>query len=182
MLTSTRRRKDAYLAKQKCQRAEVKQAPLAVLVSDKVKNRHQTCPLSSVREIKANADVSVISRLTARVKDFYPMDIRDFCMKACTSCNSRYATMNEPSFTRSLSFRIPDKYNACMMCEDSDKEYVCWLFRFFLLLEDQEGDTIIAEVCKEAVRLHPHAIVHLLLNPLVFRNSFCLVSSPATFP
>lgn len=83
------RRKEEYLAKhaQKSSDTSIADTTSAVVMAGKVRNQYQSLALTSVKEIQASQEDSATFRLIARVKDFYPLDIRDFCMKACTGCN-----------------------------------------------------------------------------------------------
>lgn len=80
------RRKEAYLAKQAalCEAQNEAKSPAAV-VSDMIKHGHQDLVVSTVKDVIEAEDATKF-RLIARIKDFYPLHINDFCLKGCTKC------------------------------------------------------------------------------------------------
>lgn len=47
--------------------------------------------------------------------------------------------------------RIQDNRNACTLCNDVDAEHVVWVYRFFFLVEDKDGDRLVVDCCSEGV-------------------------------
>jgi hypothetical protein len=57
-----------------------------IVVSDAISHGSKHLPVLSIVQGKASQDNSTKFRLHARVKDFYPLDIRDFSIRVCTNC------------------------------------------------------------------------------------------------
>lgn len=54
--------------------------------------------------------------------------------------------------------RIHDSARACLDCGDMEHKYIEWKYRFFLRLEDREGNQIDVAVCDEAVSFVLHVL------------------------
>ncbi|KAL5511281.1 hypothetical protein ACEPAH_4497 [Sanghuangporus vaninii] len=105
-----------------------------IMTSQTIKSRHTDQPKSSIREIVSTQKCPNKFRLIAHISDFFPIDIVDFAIRWCTSCNTK----------------IPDERNACVKCEDFMAEHVKWAFDFYFVLGDEEGETLLVNVGSEA--------------------------------
>lgn len=114
--------------------------------------RHSEQRLNTIDEIKTNSKCPNKFRLQARIVDFFPLDISDFTARWCRNCKQPYVAISRlNSALIAISYRIPENRIACTMCEDGMAEYVTWVFRFFLMVEDEAGDKLVIDCCNEGV-------------------------------
>ncbi|THH12013.1 hypothetical protein EW145_g287 [Phellinidium pouzarii] len=98
-----------------------------------IRSQHTDQPKSTIKEIKEHGECPNKYMLSARIVDFYPLDISDFAVRRCRNCKEM----------------IPENRHACTMCEDMMGEFVEWVYRFFFVLEDEEGEKILVDACSE---------------------------------
>ena len=61
----------------------------AITISKAIRSRHMDQPKSTIREIVSTRKCPNKFRLIARIADFFPMDVTEFAVRRCTSCNTR---------------------------------------------------------------------------------------------
>lgn len=86
------------------------------------------------------------------------------------------------SLSDEIKCRIPDRFKACNDCGDMEHKYVEWLYRFFLTLEDGEGECVNVSVCDEAVNYFYSSILPLkLMKSISLQPTFLLGLKPTDF-
>lgn len=109
----------------------------------------------SIGEILANDKWPNKFRLTARIKDFYPLQLEDFVVLRCMQCEEECATHIFQQFSqltlRPSSLRV--NHRECVKCCDMVNSTVKCLYRFFFRFEDEEGNELTVSVAHQDVRL-----------------------------
>lgn len=95
-------------------------------------------PKASLAEILKQPEVPTKFRTEARVVDFQPRNLQDFCVPFCTKCELTYDHV---------------KYRRCPGCNDGDPGYIHWVWKFAFILEGKEPATVRAIVCDEDAKV-----------------------------
>ncbi|KAF5381117.1 hypothetical protein D9615_004129 [Tricholomella constricta] len=88
----------------------------------------------TIAELEADLKCPNKSRITARIVDFRPWNLRDAVVIHCTKCNQD----------------LPDFQKACFKCHDTDHEYVRYLYQMYLLLQDEDGKQLYVSLHDES--------------------------------
>ncbi|KAH0583660.1 hypothetical protein H2248_009273 [Termitomyces sp. 'cryptogamus'] len=84
----------------------------------------------TIAELRTDEKCPNKTRIFARVVDFRPWKLSDAVIIHCTNCRKD----------------LPPLQKACFNCDDTDHEYVQFMFQMYFLLEDTSGDQIYVSV------------------------------------
>ncbi|RDB21408.1 hypothetical protein Hypma_011802 [Hypsizygus marmoreus] len=118
MLQALKKRKDEWKATFAVQtKAETPDRPV-------VRRRHG----KTISEVKASEKCPNKFRIFAAVADFRPRDLRDAVIIHCTNCEQD----------------LPSTQKACFKCDDTDHEYVRYMYQMYFLLQDDDDQIYVS--------------------------------------
>jgi hypothetical protein len=102
----------------------------------------------SIERLQGSAKCPNKFRVQARIIEFDPLDLVDAMILHCANCKKEYVCFSPgmPDNADYFCSSIPRARKACIDCADVDHEYVRYLYQMHILLQADDGQTLLVSV------------------------------------